>query len=155
MTQPDEEEKVTFENTMTEVHLRLHKAKPYQKVIEMLKQLKEVKQPYSAMKLIRKAKNLIPECIDEFWQDVPVDPNLLQLDAEQINAIMAYVVMKAGMADLMGQIRLIEEFTSEDQQESKEGQAFYTLKIAAELIKDQHYEFQEVVAPEIQTVSRQ
>ena len=43
LTEPDEEEKVTFENTMTEVHLRLHKAKPYQKVIDMLKQLKEVK----------------------------------------------------------------------------------------------------------------
>ena len=86
---------------------------------------------------------------------MPIDPNLLQLDAEQINGIMAYVVMKAGMADLMGQIRLIEEFTSEDQQESKEGQAFYTLKIAAELLKDRHYEFQEIISPEeLQPISR-
>ena len=67
LTQPDEEAKVAYENTMTEVHLRLHRAKPYQKVVETLKQLKEVKQPYSAMKLIRKAKDLIPKCIDEFW----------------------------------------------------------------------------------------
>jgi len=54
------------------------------------------------MKLMRKAKDLIPVCIDEFWQGVPIERNLLQLDAEQINAIMSYVVMKAGMADLMG-----------------------------------------------------
>ena len=77
MTEPVEEEKVTFEDTLTDVHIRLNKAKPYQKVIDMLKQLKEVKQPYSAMKLIRKAKNLIPVCIDEFWHDVPIDRNLL------------------------------------------------------------------------------
>ena len=54
---------------------------------------------------------------------------------------MSYVVMKAGMADLMGQIRLIEEFTSEDQQDSEEGQAFFTLKIATELIQNQHFDF--------------
>lgn len=66
------------------------------------------------MKLIRKAKDLIPECIDEFWKDVPVDKNNLTVDAEQINQIMSYAVMKSGMADLEARIRLIEEFTSED-----------------------------------------
>ena len=73
------------------------------------------------MKLIKEAKNTIPICIDEFWEGVPVDKKQLQLDAEQINSIMSFVVMKAGMCDLMGQIRLIEEFTSEDQQDSEEG----------------------------------
>lgn len=34
------------------------------------------------MKLIRRAKDAIPECIDEFWQDVPIDKNNLTLDAE-------------------------------------------------------------------------
>ena len=80
----------------------------------MLKQLKQEKQPYGAMKLIRKAKDMIPECIDEFWKDVPVDKRNLQLDAEQVNAIMSFVVMKTGMPDLEAQIRLIEEFTSEE-----------------------------------------
>ena len=93
----------------------MNNAKPYQEVIDILQMLKEVKQPYTAMKLIKRAKSTIPVCIDEFWEGVPVDKKQLQLDAEQMNSIMSYVVMKAGMADLMGQIRLIEEFTSEDQ----------------------------------------
>ena len=97
------------------------------------------------MKLIKEAKNTIPACIDEFWEGVPVDKKQLQLDADQINCIMSYVVMKAGMCDLMGQIRLIEEFTSEDQQDSEEGQAFFTLKIAAELIQNQHFDFQDIL----------
>ena len=123
----------------------MNNAKPYQEVIDILQMLKEVKQPYTAMKLIKQAKSTIPVCIDEFWEGVPVDKKQLQLDAEQMNSIMSYVVMKAGMADLMGQIRLIEEFTSEDQQDSEEGQAFFTLKIAAELIQNQHFDFQDIL----------
>ena len=97
---------------------------------------------------------MIPVCIDEFWEGVPVDKKQLQLDAEQMNSIMSYVVMKAGMTDLMGQIRLIEEFTSEDQQDSEEGQAFFTLKIAAELIQNQHFDFQDILQLEAYTVRR-
>ena len=73
---------MTFEKTLTDVHLRMNKAKPYQEVIDILKKLKEVKQPYAAMRLIKEAKNAIPVCIDKFWQGVAVDKKELQLDAE-------------------------------------------------------------------------
>ena len=66
----------------------------------------------------------------------------MHLDAEQINLVMCYVIAKSGMTDIMGQITLIEEFTSEEEQESRLGQCLFTLKIAAEIIISKHFKFQ-------------
>ena len=64
---------------------------------------------------------MIPMCIDEFWEGLEIDRQDFCLDAEQINLIMCYVVIKSGISDIIGKIRLIEEFTSEEEQESRLG----------------------------------
>jgi len=74
------------------------------------------------------------ESIEDFWQGIPLDSTLLTLDADQITSIWTYVILKSNVSDLLGQLRLLEEFTSSEVQNGKQGHAFFALKAAAEYL---------------------
>ena len=50
--------------------------------------------------------------IDNFWNNVPVAPEKLEIDYENLNGIAIYVVLKAGLPLLLIDIIFIENFVS-------------------------------------------
>ena len=40
---------------------------PYEKVIKKLQEIQNVDNPLKKAKVIKEARDLIPECVDEFW----------------------------------------------------------------------------------------
>ena len=56
------------------------------------------------------------------------------LDADQMVSIMTYVVLQSKFQELPGHIRMIQEFTSASVQNSRLGQALFTLKVASDNI---------------------
>ena len=43
------------------------KVPPYEKVIKKLQEIQNVDNPLKKAKVIKEARDLIPECVDEFW----------------------------------------------------------------------------------------
>lgn len=58
------------------------------------------------------------------------------LDADQLLSIMTYVVLQCKMQELPGHLKMIEEFTSQEVQNSRLGQALFTLKAATDNIEN-------------------
>lgn len=48
------------------------RTKPYQKVMEKLEMITKYENPIRKLKLLLEARSLITECIDEFWQGIPI-----------------------------------------------------------------------------------
>ena len=82
-----------------------------------LKQVSKERHPLKQLKIIYEAKSLISHEINAFYSsqitqsDEKRNPRK-DLDAEQINRILAFVVLKAGITDLVSVIQLIEDFTT-------------------------------------------
>ena len=75
------------------------------------------------MKVIFEAKKLISMSVDAHHALIGTDvaEHKECLDAEQITFILAFVVMKSGITDLVSHIQLIEDFTTAAMQESHLG----------------------------------
>jgi len=71
-------------------------------------------------------------CIDEFWRGINVKQSRLMLDCDQMIAILSYSIFNGRLTDLHGQVKYIEEFTSNQVQNSKLGSALFTLKVSAD-----------------------
>ena len=84
------------------------------------------------LKCIEQARDLIPVCVDDFWQGIPVKKQKLMLDADQMVSILTYSIIQCLITDINGQIKFIEEFTTESVQNSKLGSSLFTLKVAAD-----------------------
>ncbi|CDW91387.1 UNKNOWN [Stylonychia lemnae] len=116
-----------------EIERRL-RVSPYSKVIDKLRSIKDFENPLRKIKVIDEAKHCISECIDEFWKGLNLNQDNLMIDADQLVSIVTYSIIKSQMKDLPGQLKLIEEFTSVQVQNSKFGQALFTVKAATENI---------------------
>jgi hypothetical protein len=97
-----------------------------------LKELRDTYNPAKKAKIIGQAKDLISQSIDDFWRGLSIHTDNLTLDADQLVTIVTYTVIKGKISDLPGQIKLIEEFTSPSVQNSKLGQALFTLRMATD-----------------------
>ena len=56
----------------------------------------------------------------------------LILDADQMLSIMTFAIGKAAVMDLPGHLKLVMEFTSQEVQGGKVGQALFTVRAAVE-----------------------
>ena len=61
-----------------------------------------------------------------------MEAELLTMDTDNMTSILSYIILKSEIKDLVGQLRLIEEFSSQQQQESRTGHAFTQMMVAAE-----------------------
>ena len=50
--------------------------------------------------------------IDNFWNDMPIDPKKLEIDYENLNGIAIYIVLKSGVPLLLIDILFVENFVS-------------------------------------------
>ena len=98
------------------------------------------KHPLKQLKIISEAKSLITHEIDVLYQSDKRKKHFC-LDAEQINRILAYVVLESGLTDLIAVIQLIEDFTTSEVQESRLGQALVSLKTAAGMLVGRQFVF--------------
>ena len=90
-------------------------------MINKLKEIKNYENPIKKAKIVENARDLIAMCIDDFWKGLDVDSNKLMLDADQLLSIMIYTVIKCKLCELPAHIKLVEEFTSSEVQNSKIG----------------------------------
>ena len=66
-------------------------------------------------------KQQIRADIEEFWADLITDSSKLTLNRDELTSIMLFIIARAEIADLMSQLRLMTEFTSEDIQDAGQG----------------------------------
>lgn len=59
-------------------------------------------------------KASILQDIKDFWEDIISDPNKITLNRDELTSIMLFIIARAEIPDLLSQLRLITEFTSED-----------------------------------------
>jgi hypothetical protein len=52
--------------------------------------------------------------IREFWLDLINDSSKIMLNRDELTSIMLFIIARAEVPDLMSQLRLLTEFTSED-----------------------------------------
>ena len=59
--------------------------------------------------------------INEFWSDILTDFSKVTLNRDELTSIMLFIIARAEVPDLMSQLRLMTEFTSDEIQDSSMG----------------------------------
>ena len=109
---------------------------PYAETIELFKTIVLYKTPFDKILLIYKLSRNIRDCITKFWNGV--DKNMpmkhLGIEANDLINIFAYIVVKAQMSDLVGQISFIKMFCPKKTLDSKFGMFLGYLETAMEYL---------------------
>ena len=71
--------------------------------------------------LQKELKATINEEIWEFWSDLITDPAKITLNRDELTSVMLFIIARAEVPDMISQLRLMTEFTSEDIQDSSKG----------------------------------
>lgn len=64
------------------------------------------------IRLLNEVNDLIFEAVQNFWEDISVDPSNLTIAADQIVMIYLYIVIRSKIPCFYSQIRFIQQFTT-------------------------------------------
>lgn len=118
--------KEQFEQLPGEVQAKvLQKAKirPYQKSVLKFREIMLAPiSPLTKLFLLHTdLTNQINADITEFWADLLTDYSKVTLNRDELTSIMLFIISRAEVPDLMSQLRLMTEFTSDEVQDSSMG----------------------------------
>ena len=85
---------------------------PYFSCIKLLKSLNIYKSPFEKINIIANLSNEITDNINFYWEDFInfINPNLLQIDAEQLINIFIFILIKSQMKEILIHCYFIKNF---------------------------------------------
>jgi len=107
--------------------LKVLTGKPYEKAIEILKNLSYRKSPIHKLKTIVKVAELVPLTINDFYQELGQKQNK-KLDADQTLSIFMYIVAQSQVTDISTHCKIIEKFSTNNVLNSVSGYYATTLE---------------------------
>jgi hypothetical protein len=99
---------------------------PFQSSIQKYRKIIEYDSILMKIDKIYELRASILSEIDYFWKDVPLDPNLKKVDANNFQSIFIYIVIKGQLDSMLTEITLIDDILSSNSKLSEKGY-FYTL----------------------------
>ena len=63
-------------------------------------------------------KEQIQEDIKDFWEELITETSKITLNRDELTSIMLFIIARGEVEDIMSQVRLMQEFISEDIQEA-------------------------------------
>lgn len=98
------------------------KAKPYQRSVLKFRQamISTEMSPLQKLFSFLQLKSVIEEEIEEYWENILQDKSRIYLAADDMTALMVFLIVKAEIPDLSSQLKLISEFTSSEIQNGRD-----------------------------------
>lgn len=98
------------------------KIKPYQRSVLKFRQVMMSTEMSPLQKLFSflQLKSVIEEEIEEYWENILQDKSRIYLTADDMTALMVFLIVKAEIPDLSSQLKLITEFTSSEIQNGRD-----------------------------------
>lgn len=120
-----QQHKKAFEELPGEVRQLLmlkSKAKPYQRSVLKFRQamISTEMSPLQKLFSFLQLKSVIEEEIEEYWENILQDKSRIYLAADDMTALMVFLIVKAEIPDLSSQLKLISEFTSSEIQNGRD-----------------------------------
>lgn len=105
---------------------------PYERCINKLRQLEEVRTPISKLKVIVGCADKITRCINEFnrLNGIPLKQSMI--DADQVLSIFTYILCQSRVRNVEAHLQIIENFSNEEQLLSITGYYYSVLLCAVE-----------------------
>lgn len=104
---------------MRQVILVKAKTKPFQKSVVRFREIMiKTCSPLDKLFMLKELKEQIQQEVQEFWSGIITDPSKLVLTRDELTSIMIFIICKSEVPDLFSQLRLTNEFTSPDIQQS-------------------------------------
>eukprot|EP00826_Nyctotherus_ovalis_P017452 TRINITY_DN15145_c0_g2_i1.p1 TRINITY_DN15145_c0_g2~~TRINITY_DN15145_c0_g2_i1.p1 ORF type:complete len:465 (+),score=126.74 TRINITY_DN15145_c0_g2_i1:1259-2653(+) len=85
---------------------------PYDKAIKKIKEIVDFRTPMAKLRTIEGLNKIICICIDNFWRDIDIPPEYLNIDADQYLSILLYVIIKAGLTEIYANVVLANYLVS-------------------------------------------
>jgi len=97
--------------------------RPYQKSVLKFREimLSSVSPLEKLFALQKELRGQIQTDIRDFWGDLITEPTKITLNRDELTSIMLFIIARAEVPDLMSQLRLLTEFTSEEIQDASAG----------------------------------
>lgn len=77
------------------------KGKPYSEAVQTLKAMKAVPSPFEKLLIMLRVRQSIEDNVQNFWEGIQVEQDLIQLTADQFIPIYMFVILKAQEEDLI------------------------------------------------------
>lgn len=61
----------------------------------MISKLKDIENPTSKIQLLTKVADQLKQEIDDYWQGVPMDQDDKRIDADNMEKLMGYIIIKS------------------------------------------------------------
>jgi len=91
---------------------KTNKYEPYEKTIKKMKEIIDLKTPIAKLRAIEGLNKIICICIDNFWRDIDIPPEHLNIDADQYLSILLYMIIKTGSTDIYANVVLCDYLVS-------------------------------------------
>lgn len=110
---------------------------PYEKAIKLIKNISSVKKPLQKLKKIIEASDSIKNSIKEFYDENQIKniKNKL-LDGDEVLSIFLYVLIKASVKSLRADLKIVENFTTDNILNSKNGYYLMMLQLCIKFIEN-------------------
>lgn len=107
---------------------------PYERCINKLRQIEEVRTPISKLKVIVGCADKITRCINEFNRMNGIPSKQSMIDADQVLSIYSYILCQSRVRNIEIHLRMVENFSSEEQLLSVTGYYYSVLLCAVESV---------------------
>ena len=105
---------LSTENDNEDTKVQLSEEKPntkYTKWSKMIRHLKNFENPTTKIQLLVKVTNQVKKEIDNFWHGVEVNQDDKCIDADNMEKILSYVIMKSKYQKIVVDLAIIELFS--------------------------------------------
>lgn len=83
----------------------------YERCSQMISMIKSVENPTSKIQKLVNVTNLIKEEIDEFWKGIPMDQDDKRIDADNMERLMGYIIVKSKYSKIVVDLAIIDYFS--------------------------------------------
>lgn len=109
---------------------------PYENSISLLKKIDSIRKPLEKLKKIVEVSDSIKRHIKEFYEDNRlIHSKNKQLDSDDLLAIFLYVLMKANIKSMRVHLKIIENFTTDNILNSKNGYYLMILQLCLRFVE--------------------
>jgi len=108
---------------------------PYDAAVAELRHLPRMRTPAAKLRCLVNTANNIVKCVAAHCRRIGARIDSLPVSAEQLLPILAYVLIKSGVAHLHSECRFLHDFITEVAEMREEGYTLATFAMALELVR--------------------
>mmetsp|Transcript_30996 Transcript_30996/g.30537 ORF Transcript_30996/g.30537 Transcript_30996/m.30537 type:complete len:84 (-) Transcript_30996:673-924(-) len=79
----------------------------------MIRKLADIENPSSKIQLLMRVTDQIKQEIDDYWEGISLDIDDKRIDADNMEKLMGYIIIKSGYQQIVVDLTMIDYFSGE------------------------------------------